>query len=157
IAERLGCDHIELDAIHHLPDWTPIEREEMRRIVTKRTETESWVVDGNYASFVQDIVFSRADTVVWLDMPHSVTMSRVVRRTLSRGLLRRELWNGNRESLRNLLKTKPEENIVLWSWTQREKYRTKYRTARDDAAHADLNWVHLTSPREVRHWITTIS
>ncbi|MCP4308495.1 MAG: AAA family ATPase, partial [bacterium] len=47
IAERLGCDHIELDAIHHLPDWTPIEREEMRRIVTKRTETESWVVDGN--------------------------------------------------------------------------------------------------------------
>ncbi|MFW2383511.1 MAG: hypothetical protein ACN4GZ_17285 [Acidimicrobiales bacterium] len=157
IAGRLGCEHIELDAIHHLPNWTPIEREEMRRIVRERTEAESWVVDGNYGSLVQDIVFSRVDTVVWLDMPHRVTMSRVVRRTVGRGILRRELWNGNRESLRNLLKTEPEENIVLWAWTQRNKYRTKYRTAKDDAANAHLNWVHLTSPGDVRDWIATIS
>ena len=44
-------------------------------------------------------------------------MSRVVRRTLRRGLLRTELWHGNREDLRNLLDRDPEQNVVLWSWT----------------------------------------
>ena len=44
-------------------------------------------------------------------------MPRVVRRTLWRGLLRTELWHGNREDLRNLLRRDPDQNVVLWSWT----------------------------------------
>ena len=40
LAVRLGVKCIELDAIHHLPDWTPIDREEMRRVVRERTEAE---------------------------------------------------------------------------------------------------------------------
>ena len=40
IAERLGCEHIELDAIHHLPDWQPRDRAEMRRIVDEKTSTD---------------------------------------------------------------------------------------------------------------------
>ena len=102
-------------------------------------------------------MFSRVDTVVWLDMPHRVTMSRVVRRTVGRGILRRELWNGNRESLRNLLTTEPEVNIVLWAWTQRDKYRKQYRAAEEDTTNSHLNWVHLTSSKDARDWIATIS
>jgi len=90
-------------------------------------------------------------------MPHRVTMSRVVRRTIGRGILRCELWNDNRESLRNLVKAEPEENIILWAWTQRDKYRTQYRTAKEDTTNAHLNWVRLTSPKDVRDWIATIS
>lgn len=156
IATRLGCDHVELDSIHHLPNWTPIERDKMRQIIGDRIKADSWVVDGNYRSFVQDLVFPAADTVVWLDMPTRVTMSRVTRRTLGRGILRRELWNGNRESLRSLFKTRPEDNIILWAWTQRKKYRAQYLNASSDTSNAHIDWVRLRSPKEVRDWIATI-
>ncbi|WP_188193780.1 hypothetical protein [Nonomuraea sp. SYSU D8015] len=32
-----------------------------------------WVVDGDY-SLVSDLVWSRADTVVWIDLPRHIVM-----------------------------------------------------------------------------------
>ncbi len=157
IAERTECEHIELDSIHHLPDWTPIDREEMRRIVSERIEADAWVVDGNYASMVQDLVFARADTVIWLDLPRRVVMPRIVRRTLGRMVTRRELWNGNRERFSNLFKTDPMENIILWSWTQSGKYHRQYETAAADPGNAHLAWVRITSPRQQRRWLATLN
>ena len=84
VASALACDHVELDGIHHQADWTPIDRDEMRAIVSARLASDGWVVDGNYGSFVQDLVFAHADTVVWLDLPRRVVMPRIVRRTLGR-------------------------------------------------------------------------
>ena len=156
VAARLDCDHIELDSIHHLPNWTPIERDEMREIVAKRIEADSWVVDGNYASFVQDLVFGRVDTVVWLDLPRRVVMPRVTRRTLGRMVLRRELWNGNRERFRNLFETNPQENIILWSWTQHRKYRRQYGDAIADPANAHINWVRVSSRQQQRAWLRSL-
>mgnify|MGYP001823249035 CR=1 FL=1 len=157
IADKIGAEHIELDAIHHLPGWTPIDREEMRRKVADRIETDTWVVDGNYGSLVQDLVFARAETVVWLDLPRRVVMPRIIRRTLGRMLSRRELWNGNKERFGNLFKTEPEENIILWSWTQHEKYRTKYAAAATAAENAHLEWVRITSTRQQRSWLRSLS
>jgi adenylate kinase family enzyme len=155
-AARLHCDHIELDSIHHLPNWTPIDRDEMRRIITERIGPESWVVDGNYRSLVQDLVFARADTVVWLDLPRRVVMPRVTRRTLGRMFLRRELWNGNRERFRNLFEREPEENIILWSWTQHDKYRQQYLEASADPAYSHLRWVRVTSRRQQLLWLDSL-
>lgn len=155
-AEQLGCKHIELDAIHHLADWTPIERDQMRAIVTERTQPESWIVDGNYQSMVRDIVFGSADTVVWLNLPRRIVMSRITRRTLGRMVTRKELWNGNRERPANLFKRDPYENIILWAWTQHHPYRSRYREAMQDRAYQHLNWVELKSPREVRDWVASL-
>lgn len=152
ISARLGCEHIELDSIHHLENWTPIHRERMREIVARRLEPVSWVVDGNYRSLVQDLVLAGADTVVWLDLPRWIVMSRVIRRTLGRMVLRRELWNGNRERIANLFKTDPEQNIILWSWAQHGKYRVQYAAAMGDPANAHLDWVRISSPRRQREW-----
>lgn len=157
IADILDCEHIELDSIHHLEDWTPIERDEMRRIVADRVAAETWVVDGNYRSLVQDLVFARADTAVWLDFPRRIVMPRVIRRTFGRMALRRELWNGNRERLRNLFETDPEENIILWSWTQHRRYQEIYASAMSDPGNGHLNWVRITSPRQQRAWLAGLS
>ena len=154
IAARIDADHVELDSIHHLENWTPIERDKMRRIVTERIESDRWVVDGNYRSLVQDLVFARADTVVWLDLPRRVVMPRIVSRTLGRMILRRELWNGNQERFGNLFKREPEENIILWSWTQHVKYRQQYLDAAANPANDHLTWVRITSPRQQRRWLT---
>ena len=57
---------------------------------------DGWVVDGNY-SVVRDLVWDRADTVVWLDLPRLVVVRRITTRSIRRVVWREELWNGNRE------------------------------------------------------------
>jgi hypothetical protein len=47
------------------------------------------MIDGNYGSRVQDLVWARADTVVWLDLPRRVVVTRVARRTVGRVILRK--------------------------------------------------------------------
>lgn len=156
IARRLGVPHIELDALYHQPDWAPTPRSEFRNALRPLLAGEGWVVDGNYRSLVQDMIWDRADTVVWLDPPRVRVMAAVVRRTLVRTLLRRELWNGNYERFRSLFDRRPEENLVLWTWTRFRVYRERYATAMTDEANADLEFVHLRSRRRVRRWLRTL-
>lgn len=67
IADRLGVPHIELDGVFHQPGWTQKPREEFRAEVERLTASGGWVVDGNYTSKVADIVWERADAVIWVD------------------------------------------------------------------------------------------
>lgn len=157
VAARLGCPYIELDAIHHLPDWTPIERDEMRRIVDERTSGECWVVDGNYKRMVGDIVLARADTVVWLDRPRWLVVARVLRRSLARSLVRIELWNGNRERIRSLFDPRPERNIVLWAWTSHGPNQAHYEAMRRDPPRPGQSWVRLTTDAEMEAWLGGIA
>src|SRR6476620_10527030 len=84
IAERLGVKHVELDALHWEPNWVEASHEETRRRADLALGAdESWVVDGNYG-YTRDIVWTRAQMVVWLDYPFLLVLSRAVRRTLRR-------------------------------------------------------------------------
>lgn len=152
LAGRLGVLHVELDAIFHLPGWTELPVDEFRAKVTAATAGDGWVVDGNY-TIVRDIVWRRADTVVWLDFPRRLVMSRVVRRSLARVLTRRQLWNGNRERLRNLVSMNPEQSIIRWAWTRHGVYHARFRDASADPAWTHLTFVRLRSPREAKAFL----
>jgi hypothetical protein len=79
-----------------------------------RTRTRSSSVRRHTSEVqrISDIVWSRADTVVWLDLARSRVIRLMVRRTLRRTTTRAELWNGNREPLSNLFRFKPEKSIM---------------------------------------------
>jgi hypothetical protein len=73
----------------------------LRERLAPMLEEARWVVDGNYRQKIGDLVISKADLVVWLDLPIEVWLPRLLRRTLVRAAKREVLWNGNRESLRD--------------------------------------------------------
>lgn len=156
LAARRSIPFLELDGVFHQPGWTALERDEFRRRVETFIGQDSWVVDGNYRSQVGDLIWARADTVVWLDLPRRTVMRRVARRTVGRGLLRRELWNGNRESLRNVLSRDPETSIIRWAWTEHDRYRASYEAEFREPANAHLTVVHLRSTAQVRGWLARL-
>ena len=144
--------HVELDAIYHQPGWTPLTDEEFRARVEAATEREGWVVDGNY-SVVRDIVWEKADTVVWCDLPYVTVMARTIGRTLRRTMTREELWNGNREPWSNLWSFKPEKSIIAWTATHHGRYRRRYTEAAQDLRWADLNFVRLRTRADAEQFV----
>jgi adenylate kinase family enzyme len=144
LARAIGAPHLELDAVFHQPDWEPLEREVFRARVAEFIAADTWVVDGNYSA-VRDLVWARADTVVFMDLPRHRIMRQLSARTLRRMLTRAELWNGNKESLRNLIRLDPNESILRWAWTQHRKYVERYDAAQHDPAYQHLCFIRVRS------------
>lgn len=151
LASILGTSYLELDGLYQQPNWTPLDSDEFRSQVTSFAEQTRWVADGNY-SHVRDILWPRATTIVILDLPKRVVMTRLIRRTFLRILKREQLWNGNRESLRNALSRDPNRNIIRWAWsTHRLYHEVVPEEAR--AACGSGRVLVLTSEREVRRFV----
>jgi adenylate kinase family enzyme len=87
LAASLEVPFVELDAIFHRPAWAELSRDNFRERVSDALTARGWVVDGNYSA-VRDLVWDRADTVVWLDLGRWLVMRRVVLRTVRRAVTR---------------------------------------------------------------------
>lgn len=157
ISTRLGLPLLELDGVFHQPGWQQKPDPEFRAEVSAYVSGDRWIVDGNYTSHgVAQLVWPSADTVVWMDPPKRVVMTRVIRRTLRRTITREELWNGNREPWTNLTSTKAEENIIVWAWTRYESTRAKYEAMLTDGTWSHLRVVRLQSARGANDFLARL-
>jgi adenylate kinase family enzyme len=147
LGRAMGAPHLELVGVFHQPDWEPLEAAEFRRRVSEFIAGDRWVVDGNYSA-VRDLIWARADTVVWLDPPRHRVMRQILWRTVRRAAFRKELWNGNRERWANLFTADPQESVVAWAWTRHSVYRERYLAASHDPANAHLTFIRCRSPRD---------
>lgn len=154
LSERLGLDFIELDALHWQANWTPATLEGFRASVETATSSQSWVVAGNYHT-VRDLIWPRAQAVIWLDYSFPVVFWRLLTRTVRRGWTQEELWNGNREKFWWHLKLWSEESLFNWL------FKTYWRRKREIPAllalheNAHLKVFHFRSPRAAEEWLTT--
>jgi adenylate kinase family enzyme len=139
LAARLRCPFIELDAIYHQRDWTPLADDVFRARVAEALASDAWVCDGNYAA-VHPIVRDRATDVVWLDPPKPVVMAQVVWRSATRAAIRAELWNGNRESASRWL---DPEHPIRWAWSTFDEKRRDYAARMTEPEYAHLRFHRL--------------
>jgi hypothetical protein len=135
--------------LHWEPNWTMAELDVFRYRVAAQVSADHWVIDGNYSK-VRDLVWGRADTVVWLDYPFAVTFARLVRRTLARLRSGEELWNGNRERIGQLLS---RDSLLVWAVRTYPRYRATFPTLLADQSYAHLRVVRLRAPRGAEKWL----
>ena len=149
LARHLGLAYIELDALHHGPNWSAPTDEAFRaRVRAAMADAPAgWVIDGNYDSKLGDTVVGAADTIVWLDLPLRVTFPRLWRRTIHRIRDRVELWSGNRETWRDQFASR--HSIFLWTILAHRKHRREW-PARFEG---DRRLVRLRSAAAVRRWL----
>jgi adenylate kinase family enzyme len=151
LARWLGVPYIELDALHHGPNWSEPTAEEFQARVRRAMEQApgGWVVDGNYDSKLGDLVVADADTIVWLDLPLSVKWPRVWRRTMHRIRNGVELWNGNRETWRDAFASR--DSILVWVLRSHVRHRRTWPKRFE----GDPRLVRLRSEDEARRWLET--
>jgi adenylate kinase family enzyme len=143
LARRLGLAHIELDALHHDPGWTPAPAPLLQaRVFAALDDARGWVVDGNYDSKLGALVLDRAELIVWLDLPLHTKLARLARRTFGRWWTGEELWNGNRENLKAAFWGRD----ALFPWAVRSHFRHRNEWPQ---IHAGAPLVRVRGPREV--------
>ncbi|HEY3232557.1 MAG TPA: EutP/PduV family microcompartment system protein [Roseiflexaceae bacterium] len=154
LSQHLSLPHVELDALHWDPGWVPTPAEVFRQRARQALQGASWVVDGNHPE-VRDIIWSRADTVIWLDYGLALVMWRLMLRTLRRAATREVLWNGNRErTLRAHFFSR--DSIFLWALRTYGLRRKEYPALFKSSVYAQVRPVHLRSPRATRSWLASL-
>lgn len=148
LARRLGIRYVELDALHHGPNWVAATAEQLQaRLLGMLDDDRGWVVDGNYDSKLGALLLDRAELVVWLDFSLTTKLWRLIRRTAQRRLRNEELWNGNRETLVHVLWGRD----ALFAWM----FRTHFRQRRVwPQKFSTRSVVRLRNAREVEHWLS---
>jgi adenylate kinase family enzyme len=147
LGAKTGLPVHHMDQIHWKPGWVERDRDAKIEMAMKVERGPRWIFEGGLSATYAHRL-SRCDTLVVLDLPLSLRVSRVVRRTLRQhGDTRADLPENCPERF-NL-----EFSHYIW--------RTR-KTARDrllrllQSAPAAVAAHHLTSPRAVRAYLASV-
>lgn len=154
LAAQLGLRFIELDALHWGPAWTPLDADTFRGRVEPELGTDGWVIDGNYGK-LGELIYERADTVVWLDVPLRVALWRIVRRTLRRIRRGEALWSGNRETVRKAFFSR--DSLVLYALRTYRRRRRRWEAKFAPGRYPHLNVLRFRSNADAEQWLATLS
>ncbi|MBX3499230.1 MAG: adenylate kinase [Alphaproteobacteria bacterium] len=150
LAPLLDAEHVELDALFWTPGWRPVLAELFRQRVDAATSGGRWIVAGNYGQ-VRDLVWGRADTLVWLDFNLPLVLRRLALRTVRRVVTREELWNtGNRESLRGAL---GRQSILRYALRTHRANRARFAADLADPRYGHLAVHRFDDPRALQQWV----
>lgn len=98
---ELGLPFTDLDDLHWRPGWVEASLDDFRRGVDRCSRAPRWVIAGSYTK-VRDLVWPRADALVWLDLPLAHVLWRSTARALRQWWTAEPICNGNRQTLAQL-------------------------------------------------------
>ena len=154
LAQRMGAPCIDLDALHWQPNWQQAPTDVFRQRVSEAIQPERWVIGGNYSK-ARDLIWTRADTLIWLDYSFPLVISRLFRRTIRRIVTQEDLWGtGNRETWRKQFLSR--DSLFVWAVKTHKQYRRSINQILAQPEYAHLRLLRFTSPRQTSQWLKTI-
>ncbi len=151
LAKTLNFRYIEMDRVYWKPNWSEPTTEEFLNSLENELCYESWVLDGNY-SRTNDLKWSKADTVIWLNYSYIRTLYQILKRSILRATFKQELWpnTGNKESYRKLFS---KESIVLWFFKNYSRNTKRYPELFKSKKYGKINFIILNSPKEANDFL----
>lgn len=109
LGEKTGLKIIHLDKIYWKPNWTEPQKDEWKTTLEKiMTENDAWIMDGNYSNTL-DVRVPFCDAIIFLEMPPSVCVYRVLKRVAgSYGKTRPDMADGCAEQF--------DWEFIKWIW-----------------------------------------
>ena len=156
LAAALGVPHVELDALYFGPDLSTVPLSVLRERTGAAVAGDRWVTDGNKEA-VRDLVWPRADTVIWLDYPFVVSLWRLGKRAVWRtSVLRAQAAEKSRKARlpRQFLSA---AKGVLTALRSHRGQRREYPKLFAERRNQHLAVVRLRSPRATGHWLARVA
>jgi len=155
LADRFGHDFIDLDSFHWEPNWKEAPPDVFRRRVESATQCEKWIVAGNY-HMVRDLVWKKAEVVIWLDYSLWKIFWQLTRRTFSRWWNRELLWGTNYENLWTHMKVWSDESLFHWLFKTYWRRKREYPVLLGLPEYKHLLPIHFKHPKEVEDWLNRL-
>jgi len=156
LAAALDMPHVELDSLYFGPDFSTAPLDVLRERTTAAIAGERWVTDGNKRA-VRDLVWPRADTVIWLDYGFHVSAWRLAKRARARtsALSAQAARTGSRSGVpKQMLAAARGVSKALRSHRgQRREYPRLFA----QPANRHLAVARLRSPAATRKWLARVS
>ena len=148
LAERLGTlleiPAIELDGLAWEPGWREAHVDVFRDRIQHALAGDAWTTSGNYTTDAQDLIWTRADTVVYLDMPIPLLVWRVLTRSWGRRNV--VLWGTNTEQFWPHLKVWSRDSLVYFALTTTRRRRRQFEAWQHDPRWSHIRFHRLRSP-----------
>jgi adenylate kinase family enzyme len=148
MGEALGLPVVHMDNLFWKRGWTESSLEEFRPRVEAVAAGERWIMEGTFTR-ASALRFSRADTIVWIELPMWLCLWRAFRRMLlAFGRVRPDLAPGCPERFDLAF----YRYISAWNRVTRPKLS---RALREWAPHARL--IRLASDREMAAFVARLA
>ncbi len=99
LGEILDLPVMHLDALHWRPGWVEPPKEEWAALQAEILARPKWIIDGNYNPSMEPRL-QAADTIIFLDLPRWLCLTRVIKRYLMyKGHTRPDMAEGCNEKL----------------------------------------------------------
>jgi adenylate kinase family enzyme len=155
LAARLHANFVELDALHWEPNWQEAPLEVFRERVSQALQAPAWVVAGNYHT-VRDLIWPRAEAVIWLDYSFARVFWQLTRRTFTRWWTQELLWGKVREPLWVHFKLWSDESLFHWLFKTYWRRKREYPLLFSLPENQHLTVLHFSDPKETANWLETI-
>jgi adenylate kinase family enzyme len=156
LAKRFDLHYIELDALHWEPDWKGAPLEVFRAKVESATRAEKWIVAGNY-HVARDLIWPKAEAVIWLDYPLLTLLGQLTRRTLRRWWTQELLWGTNRERLWMHFRLWSTDSLYHWLFKTYWRRKREYPILFSQPEHQHLKLIQFRHPKETKAWLKRLS
>jgi lipopolysaccharide biosynthesis glycosyltransferase/adenylate kinase family enzyme len=153
IAKRLGLPFTEFDAIAWRPKWSSPSDEELLAMVKSRTASDGWVIEGLFPEH-EDLVWSKADTIIWLNYPMSLVFFRALWRTAKRCITRERLGEHNVETWRRTFFSSNSQ--LLWVIECWRKFRRDVPRMFRQPKYQHLRTFTFSHPRQTEAWLAKL-
>lgn len=152
LSGRLGLPYHEMDALYYNgPQWAT--NGNLAADVSRLTAGQGWIIDSLGYPEVRDLMWDRADTVIWLDYPRHVIMPRVLRRSLGRTVTREVVFGGNRETWTGWLH---RDHPAWWAWAQHAPRTREIERRLHDPRFAPLHTLRFRRPQDTTAWLAVL-
>ncbi|MDQ4121509.1 MAG: DNA topology modulation protein [Acidobacteriota bacterium] len=147
LSEKTGLPLIHMDVLYWKPNWVETDKEEWKKILEKAMIGDAWVMDGNFSG-TMPMRLEKCDTVIFLDMPRTLCVYRILKRVVT-------YQKGKRPDMANGCDEKFDWQFLKWVWHYPK--RSKPKVERLLAEHQNTKTIYrLKSRKEVEQFLSQI-
>lgn len=145
LARKLALPVFHMDQLNWRPGWVESSKDEIRERLGNIVATDRWLIDGTYGGTLTERLV-RADTVVYLDYPIRLCVTRLLRR----------IWTYRGKTRPDMTEDCPERFdlgflFYLMRWNSGPRLRMEAKlTGHEDKI------IRLCSPDALENWLDSL-
>ena len=147
LSQIIGIEVIHLDKFYWQPNWVRVAEEDWAKTLESLMAKDAWLMDGNY-SRTMEMRFQACDTIIFLDIPRTVCLYRVLKRRL---IYRRT----NRPDVAQGCNEKIDTEFLSWIWNYPKRNKPFIEAKLQQFAN-EKTIIRLESKREVERFLAKL-